>query len=395
MVFQVVFPRLGVSIDEGELIEWHKREGDSVTPGEKLFLVETQKASLEVESNVAGKLLKILCPVGTTVKVGQVVAIVVAPGEVVSEDEVGKLATGPTTIPEVPQAPQIPSPSIQGRSQPGPDAGPLVRASPSARRLMREHLISPDSVTGTGPGGLITASDVEKAVQTSSSFKVVKTIELTGRKGTMAKRLSQSGAIPVTLMRDVDATELVGWRVKITVEGRHPSITEMLVPLVAQTLKAHPDVNAVIENGRIKVIENVNIGIAVDTPEGLIVPNLKNADKLSINEVMANAKTLSEKARAGTLTVEELTMGTFTITNLGMFGVRSFTPVVNPPECAILAVGILEERAVAKESKVEVRNMITLSLTFDHRVMDGAGAARFLATLSELVCNPKFDLPAS
>jgi len=395
MVFQVVFPRLGVSIDEGELIEWHKREGDSVTPGEKLFLVETQKASLEVESNVAGKLLKILCPVGTTVKVGQVVAIVVAPGEVVSEDEVGKLATGPTTIPEVPQAPQIPSPSIQGRFQPGPDAGPLVRASPSARRLMREHLISPDSVTGTGPGGLITASDVEKAVQTSSSFKVVKTIELTGRKGTMAKRLSQSGAIPVTLMRDVDATELVGWRVKITVEGRHPSITEMLVPLVAQTLKAHPDVNAVIENGRIKVIENVNIGIAVDTPEGLIVPNLKNADKLSINEVMANAKTLSEKARAGTLTVEELTMGTFTITNLGMFGVRSFTPVVNPPECAILAVGILEERAVAKESKVEVRNMITLSLTFDHRVMDGAGAARFLATLSELVCNPKFDLPAS
>ena len=395
MVFQVVFPRLGVSIDEGELIEWHKREGDSVTPGEKLFLVETQKASLEVESNVAGKLLKILCPVGTTVKVGQVVAIVVAPGEVVSEDEVGKLATGPTTIPEVPQAPQIPSPSIQGRSQPGPDAGPLVRASPSARRLMREHLISPDSVTGTGPGGLITASDVEKAVQTSSSFKVVKTIELTGRKGTMAKRLSQSGAIPVTLMRDVDATELVGWRVKITVEGRHPSITEMLVPLVAQTLKAHPDVNAVIENGRIKVIENVNIGIAVDTPEGLIVPNLKNADKLSINEVMANAKTLSEKARAGSLTVEELTMGTFTITNLGMFGVRSFTPVVNPPECAILAVGILEERAVAKEGKVEVRNMITLSLTFDHRVMDGAGAARFLATLSELVCNPKFDLPAS
>ena len=395
MVFQVVFPRLGVSIDEGELIEWHKREGDSVTPGEKLFLVETQKASLEVESNVAGKLLKILCPVGTTVKVGQVVAIVVAPGEVVSEDEVGKLATGPTTIPEVPQAPQIPSPSIQGRSQPGPDAGPLVRASPSARRLMREHLISPDSVTGTGPGGLITASDVEKAVQTSSSFKVVKTIELTGRKGTMAKRLSQSGAIPVTLMRDVDATELVGWRVKITVEGRHPSITEMLVPLVAQTLKAHPDVNAVIENGRIKVIENVNIGIAVDTPEGLIVPNLKNADKLSINEVMANAKTLSEKARAGTLTVEELTMGTFTITNLGMFGVRSFTPVVNPPECAILAVGILEERAVAKEGKVEVRNMITLSLTFDHRVMDGAGAARFLATLSELVANPKFDLPVS
>ena len=395
MVFQVVFPRLGVSIDEGELIEWHKREGDSVTPGEKLFLVETQKASLEVESNVAGKLLKILCPVGTTVKVGQVVAIVVAPGEVVSEDEVGKLATGPTTIPEVPQAPQIPSPSIQGRFQPGPDAGPLVRASPSARRLMREHLISPDSVTGTGPGGLITASDVEKAVQTSSSFKVVKTIELTGRKGTMAKRLSQSGAIPVTLMRDVDATELVGWRVKITVEGRHPSITEMLVPLVAQTLKAHPDVNAVIENGRIKVIENVNIGIAVDTPEGLIVPNLKNADKLSINEVMANAKTLSEKARAGTLTVEELTMGTFTITNLGMFGVRSFTPVVNPPECAILAVGILEERAVAKEGKVEVRNMITLSLTFDHRVMDGAGAARFLATLSELVANPKFDLPVS
>lgn len=392
MVYEIVLPKLGVSNEEGTLVEWHKKEGDSVKEGEEVFLVETEKTTMEVPSTVTGRIVKILYPPGTTLKAGQVVALAALLGEEVTDGQIKELVSKLGAKESAPIAP-IPTTQMAEAKQPAEQAKPesAARASPSARRLMREHSLTPEHVTGSGPGGLITADDVEKAVEAISSFKVSSTIELAGRRLTIARGLSQSGVVPVTLMTDANVKALVEGRAKASVDGKRPSITVLLVPLVARVLKLYPSVNAIFENEKIKIIENINIGVAVDTPDGLIVPVLKNADRMSIREVMGTLEALAEKARAGTLSLAELTLGTFTITNLGMLGVKSFTPVVNPPQSAILGVGIVEERPIVREGKVEVGYMTTLSLTFDHRVMDGAAAARFLKSLMEIVETASFN----
>ena len=385
-----MLPKLGVSIEEGTLVEWHKKEGDYVKEGEEFFLVETEKTSVEVPSSVSGKVLRLLFPAGETLKAGQVIALVAATGEEITEEQLRALVPtlgkkeGASPSPFVPQEMVVSSGPEKERSFAS------VRASPSARRLMREHSLSPEQVVGTGPGGMISAADVEKALESASAFKVASTLELSGRRLTIAKRLGESGAVLVTLMTDANAKALNEGRAKALVDGRQPSITVLLVPLVAKVLKLYPNVNAIYEKERIKIIENVNIGVAVDTPEGLIVPVLKNADQLSVKEIMETLDALAEKARAGTLGLGELTMGTFTITNLGMFGVKNFTPVVNPPQSAILGVGMVEERVVVVNGSITIASMLPLSLTFDHRVMDGAAAARFLKSLKE--CIEKADL---
>ena len=384
MVHEVILPKLGVSVEEGTIVEWHKKEGDLIEKGEDLFLVETEKTSVEVPAEISGRMVKILHLPGETLKAGQVVALVSLPGEEIPEGQLAGLTTA------VSAWESQPNPVVEMKieaSGPRPEAGPLAgdRASPSARRLMREHSLEMSDVKGTGPGGIVTAGDVQRAVESKSDFKISSTTELAGRRLTIARRLSQSGVVPVTLMADADVTALVKERSRTFTSEKQPSITMLLVPLVAKVLKQFPMMNAIYDNEKIKTVENINIGIAVDTPDGLIVPVLKNADRMSIQEIKANLESLAEKARLGTLTLSELTMGTFTITNLGMLGVERFTPVVNPPQSAILGVGEVGERAVAREGKVDIRSLMSLNLTFDHRVTDGATASRFLKSLKESI----------
>jgi pyruvate dehydrogenase E2 component (dihydrolipoamide acetyltransferase) len=216
---------------------------------------------------------------------------------------------------------------------------------------------------------------------------VTSSTELSGTRLTIARKLRQinNEAVHVTLIADVDATSLDMAKLRHSSDRPAPTITELLIQLVARTLRLHPQINAIFEENRIKTIDNINVAVAVDTPDGLKVPVVRDADKLSLSELVEKLRTLSHRARTGELTLEDTNGGTFTITNLGIFGVEAFTPIINPPQCAILGVGAMEEKPVVREGQITVRKIMTLSLSFDHRVMDGVTAARFLNALKNAI----------
>jgi len=252
---------------------------------------------------------------------------------------------------------------------------------------MRERGIDPSSIVGTGPAGTITLRDVTEANQKEmSDFSVASLVPLTGTRLTSAQRLSKSHneAVHVTLTTDVDVTALEKWRSKQPLESK-PSLTEALIPLVVQALKDNPRLNAVFEEDAIKEIRNINVGVAVDTPDGLKVPVLKNADKMILRAIVSELRLLKDKAIKGKLSPDEVSGGTFTVTNLGMYGIQAFTPIINSPQCAILGVGAIEETPSVREGTIVVRKMMTLSLSFDHRVMDGVTASKFLKSMSDLI----------
>ena len=211
--------------------------------------------------------------------------------------------------------------------------------------------------------------------------------ELSGTRLTIARKLTQinTEAVHVTLMADVDATPLFEAKMRHSSDRPAPTLTELLIPLVARALRLHPQINAVFEENRIKVIDNINVAVAADTPDGLKVPVVKDADKLSLSQIVEKVRSLGDRAQTGKLTLEDMNGGTFTITNLGMFGVEGFTPIINPPQCAILGVGTMEEKPVVREGQITVRKIMTLSLSFDHRVMDGVTAAKFLNALKNTI----------
>lgn len=394
MLFEVVLPKLGVSIDDGTLVKWYKKEGDLVANGDQMFLVETDKTNVDVEATTSGRLVKIIRPEGVHLDAGQVVGLISLDDKPASDIELEEklreisqresIKAAPLPVNPV-ASPRAESPLIQ---QPTDSSGP--RISPSARRLMREYNIDPSQVVHTGTGGTIGADDVKRAIDASSDFKASSISELSGIHLTMARRLGESKAVPVTLTTEADVTKLQSLRQNFAPEER-PSITEALIPSISQALLKHPEINSVFENNMVKIIENINLGIAVDTSNGLVVPVLKNANKLSMSEIIVQARALKQKALTSTLTIKEVEMGTFTITNLGMFNVEAFTPVVNPPQVAILGIGSAIEKAVIKEGQIVPRLMMTLSLTFDHRILDGATSARFLSTLRNLIEDPKLS----
>lgn len=376
-------------MEEGTLVRWFKQEGDTVEVGEVVFLVETEKTSMEVESTVSGKIARILFPEGATIKAGSAVALVVSEGE--------ELPSG-IPIPAVVESVPVISTSggvsekVTNAGQPSlPAAQDHIRASPAARRLMRERFIDPSLVQGTGPSGAITSDDVNRLLVASKDFKIVSVGELTGRRLATARKLSQTGIVPVTLVCECDATWLLQTKSSYVGGGEEPSLTELIIPCVAKALKAHPRVNSLFENGKLRTVENINIGVAMDAPEGLIVPVIKNADRLSLAEIMSITRTLRDKTKAERLLPQDLEMGTFTITNLGMFGVGLFTPVINPPQVAILGVGLVTESPVSRNGKIESVKRLALCVTFDHRVMDGVEAARFLQSVKSSIENPEID----
>lgn len=378
MVTKVVMPRLSLTMKEGSVVQWFKKEGDTIAKGEPIVEVLSEKATIDVEAPAAGVLRKILVEQGMDVPVNATLAIIAAPDEEITETETE------ASPPEKEEKQVMATP--EEKAEVAISAEERVLASPAAKRLAREHQIDLAQVKGTGPEGRIVEEDVQKIMQEpaqpSLSPKVKEVIPLTGIKKTTAERVALSfrTAPHSTVIMEVDMSNAAKLR-----SQKQFSYTELLVKAVATALKTHQLINSTLEDGNIKIYEDINIGIAIATEHGLVVPVIHNADGKSLEQVASELKGLAEKAREGKLTKEDVTGGTFTITNLGMFGVDLFMPIINPPEAAILAVGRIADKPVVTAKEITIKPIMTLSLAYDHRIVDGAPAAQFLKEIKNIL----------
>jgi pyruvate dehydrogenase E2 component (dihydrolipoyllysine-residue acetyltransferase) len=404
MATEVKLPRLGQGMESGTIVRWLKSEGEPVSKREPLYELDTDKVTQEVEAEADGVLLKIVVPEGE-VEVGRTIAVIGAEGEDVSAlaAETSSQGNGamaraePAAAPaESPQEEPIPSEHRPGLEAP---AG-RVKASPLARRIAREKGLELAEIRGTGPEGRIIAEDVEKAgaaprpaaapAPALAPAGEPQTIELTSTRKTIARRLTEAWQAPVfQLQVSSDMTAVLEVRAALVDRLREgetkPTVNDVLTKLVAVALVRHPAVNAHFAGDRIVRFPNAHVGIAVAAPNGLVVPVVRDADRRTITEIAAARAELVGRARDGKLRREDLEDGTFTISNLGMFGIDRFTAVLNPPQAAILAVGAGQERPVVRDGEIVARPTMTMTLTCDHRAVDGAPAAEFLETVKAML----------
>ena len=367
-------------METGRVVEWHVAEGKPVDEGQLLVSIETDKTVVEVNSPIGGIVLRIVGTVDEEYQVGDTLAWI---GE---DDE---------DIPE----------EIDVGTTPKPDPSSLPRVTPVAERLAERHGINPSALTGTGPEGRVTKDDVRRAIEdgvakeTSAEHTAslsVEIIPLVGIRRTTAERLSSNWSVAphVTEGIEVDATAMVALRENSKNAWQEskaavPSINDFVLKATANALQNHPRLNAALIDNAIHQYQDIHLGIAVEVDAGLVVPVLQNTGALSLFEIATAAKRLSTRAQSGQLTPEELGGATFTVTNLGHLGIDWFTPVLNPPQCAILGVGRIRKVPVFKDDSFVARDTMTLVLTFDHRVIDGAPCARFLANLRDQIENPE------
>jgi len=390
-------PKLGQTMEEGTVLTWLKRPGELVTRGEPLVQIETDKVVCDIEASQSGLLHTVLAQEGEKIPVGNAIAVIAAEGETVNVATLlGARPQSPgsaTPPPLQERATAAPTPSSQP-STAAATAPQEIRISPAARKLAREHGIPLESLQGTGPGGRIVVEDVERATVAptlaATPERVRRIIPLVGLRGTIAQRMTQSWTqvAHVTEVMEIDMTEVVALRRRRMAAwerefGVRVSLTDVLTFAVARTLREFPDLNARLEGQEIKVLEDIHLGVAVATPEGLIVPVIRHADQRSLGDIAQQSAQLAEKAHARRLSLDEVSGGTFTLTNLGSYGIEIFTPLVNYPQCAILGIGRVAERPVVVPGRIAVRAMMYVSLSFDHRIIDGAPAAMFLQKLKE------------
>jgi pyruvate dehydrogenase E2 component (dihydrolipoamide acetyltransferase) len=384
---EVIMPALGMAQETGKLVRWIKNEGDTVTKGEPLMEIETDKVTVEIEAPADGVLGGISAAEGEDIPVGQAVAYVLAEGEALPQ-----LVAVPAT-PVQSAAPAV-VPTTNGSSADVETPGRRVLASPKARRLARERGLRIEDLKGTGPHGAIQAVDVvAQEPQPVSEPRAAPAQPVTSNAWkTMADRMQQSWRdVPhFFLERDLDATRLNSWRDMIRQRPGYEKVThtDLLIVVCAASLLEHPRVNATWCDGSVLYQEAINVGIAVATEEALIVPVVHGADRLELKAVAQARGDLVARARDRKLRPADVSEGTFTISNLGMFGVDAFHAIVNTPQAAILAVGRILDRIVAVDGEPAVRPTMTVSLSFDHRVVDGAEGARFLDTLAALIEEP-------
>jgi pyruvate dehydrogenase E2 component (dihydrolipoamide acetyltransferase) len=419
MAVEVKLPRLGQGMESGTIVRWLKSEGDAVTKGEPLYELDTDKVTQEVEAEADGVLLGIVVQ-GGEVDVGTTIAVIGAQDEDVSEllpaatggdggatilspagdrmagEEVKTEIAPPATAPPEREPSAAVPPSLH-------EPGGRVKASPLARRIARERGLDLSRIRGTGPDGRIVADDVERAAAAAPPAAPaplpaeVEIVELTSVRKTIARRLTEAWEAPVfQLTVTADATDLVATRermVELLPEGAaKPTVNDVLTRLVAAALVRHRPVNALFVDGVIHRYANANVGIAVATPNGLIVPVIREAERKSVQEIASARADLVSRAREGKLQLADLEDGTFTISNLGMYGIDQFVAVLNPPQVAILAVGAIEERPLVVGVELEIAPTVTLTLTCDHRAIDGSEGAEFLRTVKTLVEAPALAL---
>ncbi len=375
-------------MDEGRIVAWHKREGDAVAAGDILFEVETDKATMEVESPTAGTLRKILYPADATAPVATVIALITETAdEDIAESAVGAQPPKPSLRDEDPpasgRAPVARGPSEVEPLSPSSDEG-RVRSSPAARKRAQELGVDIGSVTGSGPGGRVTLEDVDAAAELSKSSPTTLSKEkrepLSRMRRAIAERMTKSvrEQPQFSISRDVDMTSANEER-----KAAGASYTDVIVAAAAKTLRDHPRLRARIEGGELVTSDATNIGVAIALEDGLLVAVLRDADRKNLRELAAERERLEEHAHAGKLAEHELTGSVLTVSNLGTMGIDRFVAIVNPPEAAILAVGRVADRVVAKDGVPAVRPIASLTLSVDHRVADGATAARYLAAVAE------------
>jgi pyruvate dehydrogenase E2 component (dihydrolipoamide acetyltransferase) len=447
MAVEVILPMLGETMDEATIVKWLVGVGQPVKKGEPIYQVETDKAILEVDSPADGVLSQVLYDAGSKVPVLTVVGMIAAPGEAQAA-QAAALTTEEPALPgpasdstagerlSVPAAgDRRPFASPRARrvaAERGVDltlvsgSGPggriverdvqaylaaqeggarRIAVTPAARKMAAEAGVEMSALTGTGPGGRITKADIEAASagvaaepappQPSPAMQVVKSIPVTGVRRIIAERMSVSAhtTARVTLTTDADATAFDQIRTTLKDKlspqlGFAVSYTDILVAVAARALREYPYMNARLVGEEVQLLPEINIGVAVDTERGLLVPVIRGAAQKGIAELARSARALLERARAGKSLPDDLAGGTFTITNLGMYEIDAFTPIINLPECAILGVGRLRQVPGIHQGQICARTMVALSLTFDHRLVDGAPAARFLQRIKELVEQP-------
>ncbi|MBK6493998.1 MAG: 2-oxo acid dehydrogenase subunit E2 [Gemmatimonadetes bacterium] len=395
MATKVVMEALSPTMEEGRLVEWKKNEGDAVAVGDVLAEVETDKAVMELVARGAGVLLKQVIPVGTTAPVASVVAWIGAAGETIPGDAGGTPAAGaPPAAPAAP--PSAPAPAA---GTPTPAAGGRVKASPLAKRVAAERGLDLGAIAGSGPEGRIVVRDLDgvalapAAAATGFAASVYTDVPLTQMRKAIAKRLVQSiGPIPTFyLTAEVDmerAHEMREALLAADPKGGKFSFNDLIIRATASALRQHPWVNAWWSDDHIRQWHDVHIGVAVAVEDGLITPIVRHADRKTLREIGGEVREMAGRAREKRLKPEEYTGATFSISNLGMFGIDEFTAVINPPEAAILAVGRLEQKPAVVDGELVVRRRMRITLSCDHRVIDGATGAAFLKTLVGMLENP-------
>ncbi|MDX1435920.1 MAG: 2-oxo acid dehydrogenase subunit E2 [Anaerolineales bacterium] len=437
MPYEVIMPALEMAQDFGTLLEWRRSEGDQISKGEPLMEIETDKVTVEIEAPASGTLALVSALPGDVVPVGQVIALILAPGESIPEDlprqqpppEKTKSVSPPVEEdPGPPANPVEASPLaarvaaennidlseikpagrrvekadvlafIEAQGQSPPDGRPsrLRPASPKARRLAAESGIDIGALRGSGPDGAVLAADVLAAESQPpgddpATGPQTSLVAISNTWRVMAERITQSWtSVPhFYLIREVSAVRLQGWRSGALERfSGKLTYTDLLIYLVTAALREHPNINASWRDGKIELYSDINLGLAVAVEDGLVVPIIHKTNLLGLGEIVALRQQAVGKAKSGTLELEDIRGGTFTISNLGMFGVDAFNAIVNPPQAAILAVGRIADRVVAVDGRPAVRPMMTLSLSFDHRVVDGARGAQFLDTLADLIEEP-------
>jgi pyruvate dehydrogenase E2 component (dihydrolipoamide acetyltransferase) len=394
---------MSVAMEYGVILKWLKNEGDKVKQGEPIVEIFGEKNEFELESPADGILLKTLCEVDDEIPISEPIAIIGQKGEEIPEISPKKLNEPSTTTTSTPSSIE-PTTATTSRSITTPAKSKLpsgkIKASPRAKKTAKELGVDISIVAGTGPDGRIVEADVKKA-QTAqlavADQRELKQMEvLSPLRRTIARRMTQSSHNPhITMITEIDMTEVVHLRNEINSQnekktGIRVSFNDIIIKAVADTLERFPKFNATLVGNELHMFSDINIGVAMALDEGLIVPTVKNANKLSITEIAKETKALGKRAREGNLSADELTGSTFTVSNLGPFKVDLFIPVINPPETAILALGQIRKIPVVIDDKIGIRHIMKASCAVDHRVLDGAPAGQFLLSLKETLENPFF-----
>ena len=390
MAISVVMPALEMAQENGKLLAWRKKEGERVIKGEPLLEIETDKAIVEVEAPGDGILAGITADVGAVVPVGQTIAWLVAPGE----------KPPAMTVTAAPAARASSSPERASAAAAAQAAehrvGAAPQISPKARRLAKELGVDISKIRGTGPDGAITSEDVQSVADGKGFAPSAGTESLSQVARLMAERTTQSWtSVPhFFLVRDVDCGELIAAQKRISQEleksqGEAPTITDLLIALLAKSLAKHPGMNASWTGEGIRSNPDINVSVATAVKDGVVGAVIHKANTLEVGEISAQRRELTERARAGRLRPADITGGTFALSNLGMYKVDAFSAIITPPQAAILAVGSISDRVVPVDGKPGIRPMMTMTLSSDHRVVDGARAAEFLSDLANAIREPE------
>lgn len=388
MTLQVLTPKIGLTMTEANIIEWKKKEGEWVEKGEVLFVFETEKVAFEVEAAHSGFLARILKQVGETVQVGEVVGLLKE-----REEEPVKLNG------------EDPRPLQEGHETKGPevrgDRREGIRATPMARRIAKERGVDLKNVSASGVGGRIRMQDVESAAGSVPSPQGApeeaegRLVKLSGMRKIIAERMmtGKRDTAQIYMTVSIDATKLLETRDRLAPlleksEGIRPTITDLLMKICASAVSRHPILNTRWTSEGILWLDAIHMGMAMALEEGLIVPVIRDIGKKTLSEIAKARTSIVEKGKSGKLTPDEMKGSTFTISSLGMFGIEEFAAIINPPESGILAVGAILDKPVVISKEIVVRPVMRITLSYDHRVIDGAKAAEFMKTLKEFLENP-------